>query len=89
MTIALFIVFVVFYVAGYLLNKYPPKRINSLYGYRTRKSMASQERWDYAQKYSGRIAKSHALIMLGAALLSLLFNFSETVDTVLTFLVFL
>lgn len=29
---------------------YPPKKINHMYGYRTRRSMASQEKWDFANR---------------------------------------
>lgn len=32
--------------------KFPPKRINGLYGYRTESSMKSQERWDFSQRYA-------------------------------------
>lgn len=45
-----------------LAKKFPPKKINSLYGYRTRKSMASQEAWDYAQIYSTNIMIKSMLI---------------------------
>lgn len=31
---------------------FPPKNINSLYGYRTATSMKSKSNWDFAQKYS-------------------------------------
>ena len=33
---------------------WPPKSVNRMYGYRTRRSMASQEAWDYAQE--GRLS---------------------------------
>ena len=35
-------------------QKFPPKKINHFYGYRTRKSMRDQESWDFAQAYSSR-----------------------------------
>lgn len=41
-------------LAGWILMKYPPKEINSLYGYRTKSSMKNQERWNFAQQYSGK-----------------------------------
>lgn len=44
----------IFLVAGFIFLKYPPKKINSLYGYRTPRSMKSQERWDFAQDYSAK-----------------------------------
>jgi uncharacterized membrane protein len=43
-----------FIIAGYILLKFPPKNINSLYGYRTSSSMENQEKWDFAQNYSSK-----------------------------------
>lgn len=45
---------IIFLVAGFIFLKYPPKKINSLYGYRTPRSMKSQERWDFAQDYAAK-----------------------------------
>lgn len=42
----------IFILAGILLLKFPPKKINSFYGYRTGSSMKNQERWDFSQKYA-------------------------------------
>lgn len=42
----------VFLITGFITYKFPPKKINYLYGYRTNASMKTQERWDFAQKYS-------------------------------------
>jgi uncharacterized membrane protein len=42
--------------------KYPPKKINSLYGYRTKRSMASQEAWDFAQPFSGKMMIKYMVI---------------------------
>lgn len=42
----------IFMLAGFIMLKFPPKKINSLYGYRTSSSMKNQERWDFSQKYS-------------------------------------
>ena len=44
----------IFVAIGYLTKQFPPKEINSFYGYRTRSSMRSEERWEYAQKISSR-----------------------------------
>lgn len=40
---------------GLFFTYHPPKEINSLYGYRTARSMASQEAWDAAHSISGRV----------------------------------
>ena len=42
--------------------KYPPRNINSIYGYRTKRSMASQEAWDFAQPYSGKLMIRYMII---------------------------
>ncbi|HKL40016.1 MAG TPA: SdpI family protein [Cryomorphaceae bacterium] len=55
----------IFIVTGLILLVFPPKRINHFYGYRTKRSMADQESWDYAQRRSGR-----ALILFGLAYFS-------------------
>ena len=39
---------------GRRFQQKPPERINSGYGYRSTRSMRSQEAWDFAQVYSGR-----------------------------------
>ena len=54
---------IVFILAGYIMVKFPPKKINPLYGDRTTRSMKNQERWDFSQKYS-----AIEMIKLGAIL---------------------
>ncbi len=39
---------------GLLWKKHPPKQINSFYGYRTARSMQSQEAWDFAHAYHAK-----------------------------------
>ena len=51
---------------GRFLQKKPPKSINATFGYRTTRSMKSQEAWDFAQTYCGRL-----WVRLGLALLPL------------------
>ena len=43
---------------------FPSKKINHLYGYRTRTSMQHQEAWDFAQKYSANEMMKLGTIML-------------------------
>lgn len=54
----------VFLLAGYILLRWPPKNINSLYGYRTPRSMKNQTNWDYAQRYSARLLMLAGLFFL-------------------------
>ena len=51
---------IVFISFGFLLVVFPPKNINSIYGYRTSLSMKNQETWNISQKYGG-----FSMILLG------------------------
>lgn len=42
-------------VGGVWMRFFPPKNRNGCIGYRTELSRASQEAWDFAQRYSGRL----------------------------------
>lgn len=42
-------------VSGWIMQKYPPKKINDFYGYRTSRSKRSQEHWVFAQKESAKL----------------------------------
>lgn len=56
---------------GLLLMKNPPKRINSYYGYRTRRSVRSQETWDFAHYYFGKLWLVCGLVSLPISLVPL------------------
>ena len=45
-----------------IIARYPPKKINHLYGYRTTRSMLNQDCWDFANKYSTVLMWKSALI---------------------------
>ena len=53
-----------FSLAGYITKRFPPKKINHLYGYRTKTSMRNQEIWDFAQRYSASEMIKLGIIML-------------------------
>jgi len=61
--------------------KKPPKKINHIYGYRTRQSMSSQEKWDFAQKYSAEEMIRQAVILIAISSISLFVNFDELTST--------
>ena len=42
-------------INGILHLRRPPKSINWHYGYRTKRSMKSQEAWEFVQQYCGRL----------------------------------
>jgi uncharacterized membrane protein len=61
-----------FIVMGMPMYYYPPKEINSLFGYRTNASMKSQERRDFAQRFCAILAMKVSIIMIIVSLLAYL-----------------
>ena len=57
-----------FVVMGLIFKFFPPKNINSLYGYRTTSSMRNQETWQLANQFAARlmIQMGGLLAMVGA-----------------------
>jgi immunity protein, SdpI family len=84
--INLIIVGPVLTLAGFIVLYFPPKKINWLYGYRTFSSMKSQERWDFAQKYSARQLIKWSLILIAVAPSGLLFDFGRDLESVIAYL---
>lgn len=63
----------IFLLAGFIQKKYPPKKINNLYGYRTPASMKSQERWDEANRFAAiYFIKLGGILLIVGFLLTLL-----------------
>ena len=50
-----FIVPAAMILGGRMMWKHPPKDINGIVGYRTRRSMKNKETWKFAQEYCGRL----------------------------------
>ena len=69
---------IIFAVTALILLRFPPKKINYLYGYRTAASMKNQQVWDFAQRYSGIKMVQGGLILILISGTNLLFNFSES-----------
>lgn len=49
---------------GQVFLRRPPQQINGVYGYRTRRSMASQAAWDFAHRTCGRLWFAWGLVLL-------------------------
>lgn len=75
-----FLVGIAFMIASAAVYFFPPKKINYLYGYRTTSSMKSQERWDFAQRYSTSRMFQAGAALFALAFLGLLFPGSETLQ---------
>lgn len=51
-------------VGGYLMYKKPPKDINGIFGYRTKRSTRNIETWFFAHNYCGRLWMKLGVIVL-------------------------
>jgi uncharacterized membrane protein len=85
----LFIVGFVFAVAALISLKFPPKIINSIYGYRTSRSMKNQENWDFAQRFSSQLMLKQGLIMLLLAFILAVLPIPIEVATLISLLLLL
>lgn len=63
---------VIFIIAAFISQRYPPKKINATYGYRTQKSMQNEENWQLANKYSSKLMIKVGVML---ALAGLVFSF--------------
>ena len=72
-----------FLLAGIWALIFPPKSINSLYGYRTNNSMRSQSSWDFAQRFSAREIIRWGTILLICSLVGLQYGAGEKLGTVI------
>lgn len=60
----------VFIMAGALLRFFPPKKVNSLYGYRTTTSMRNAETWQLANRFAGRLMMQTGLLLAAVGALT-------------------
>ena len=61
---------IVFSLLGWAFYQNPPAEINGWVGYRTKSCMKSQERWNFAQKYSAKQMSLCGTLMVVLSLLS-------------------
>ena len=63
------------------LNK-APKNINATFGYRTTMSMKNKDTWEFAHRFCGKLWLSSGLVLLPMSVISLLFVFNKSIDTI-------
>ena len=73
-TLILGVTGLIFYVAGYIQFKYPSKKINFLYGYRTTTSIRSQEIWDFSQTLSAKKIQQLGVYLFFGGILAYFIN---------------
>jgi uncharacterized membrane protein len=65
----------IFLIVGLISARFPPKKINPLYGYKSASSMKNQETWDEANRFSSRyMIKSGWVLLVIGLLIALVFN---------------
>lgn len=42
-------------IIGFIMWKKPPKKINNMHGYRTKRSMVNSKTWEFANSYVGKL----------------------------------
>jgi len=67
----------IFSITGIIMFKFPPKKINGLYGYRTKLSMKNKEYWDFAQIYSSKLMILCGIILILFLLIGVVIQVSE------------
>ncbi len=58
---------------GSYFSNHVPKKINTIYGYRTARSMKNRETWEFAHHHSGRLWRVLGCVMLPLSVAPLFF----------------
>lgn len=72
MAIMMLLIPVTMLLFGHLWKKAPPNKINSAYGYRTKRSMSSRRAWAYAHEVCGKVWRWFGTISLSMTLVLIL-----------------
>ena len=67
---------------GRSFSKKAPDKINSLFGYRTQRSMKNRETWDYAHHYIGKLWFISGLILLPLSVIPLICVFGTNAELI-------
>lgn len=71
-TCVLMLVPIIIFFAGAWMKNLPPKERNTAIGFRTRRTMISQESWDYAQVLSGKMMIRLCFLLIPAMIILIL-----------------
>ncbi len=69
-------------VFGVVFMHKTPKKINTIFGYRTRRSMKDEKSWDYAHHYFGRLWAKWGSIIFFLSIIILINVSSKSVETI-------
>lgn len=63
-----------FVIMGLILQRFPPRKLNSWYGYRTTRSMSDQATWDMAQQVASKEVLKMGVVLCIMSLLGFLIS---------------
>ncbi len=67
----------IFIITGWVMLKFPPKSSNMNYGYRTKQSRSSVDKWNFSQPYSAIQFIKSGLIGCCLSMITLFFKVDE------------
>ena len=88
LSLVLLLTGVIFVITGAIMIKFPPKKINSFYGYRTPNSMKDQESWTFAQIYSGKEMIRLGIFLTLFSAIGVWYNPGNGISTILALSIF-
>ena len=77
------IVGLAFLIAGIVMFFFPPKKINFLYGYRTKNSMRNIDRWNFAQRLSSKLLILFGILLLLTESAGVIFDIDESLNNII------
>ena len=83
LTLVTFKIGMMLFIVGLLFIMFPPKNINSFYGYRTTNSRRNLDTWKVANSYSAILMSIEGLILAVIGLLTTFFNDNKSIETAL------
>lgn len=69
----------IFVIIGLIMYYFPPKKINYLYGYRTKNSMKNLERWTFAQRHSAKLMMWCGVVLLITGIVGVILNLDPNI----------
>lgn len=69
----------IFVITGLIMYYFPPKKINYLYGYRTKNSMKNLERWTFAQRHSAKLMMWCGVVLLITGIVGVILNLDPNI----------
>lgn len=78
-----FLIGIIFILSALIMLRFPPKKINHFYGYRTPNAMRNQQTWDFSQKYSSIKMLQLGIFLFVVSFLNLVVSISYEISVYL------